>query len=232
MIPRTASQVLDLSADDEINYMIIRDSGHSRFPLIDSENEESIVGVVIAKDIYAALLRDGGEPWKNLKQFARDSFIVPESQKVARLFDDMRSKRAHMALVIDEYGALAGIVTLEDLLEEIVGEIEDETDTPTENIAITQLDTVRWEADGLASLSDAERITGLIVPDELDANTLSGMIVAKLGEIPEVDNQVIAYGFRFTVRSIENHRDGSVLKEQLDNDYDDTLEQDSDTPAH
>ena len=216
-----------LTADE--NLATIRDSGHSRFPLIDSEKNEKIIGIVLAKDLYAAMLQDDKEPWTNLHQYCREPFIVPESQKVARLFDAMRSKRAHMALVADEYGDLVGIITLEDLLEEIVGEIEDETDSFTNTCIITPINDDRWEADGLVSLSDAERSIGLIVPDGLDANTLSGLCMASLGEMPVVGDEVVEYGYRFTIQSIENHRVGKLLIEKLE--MSDEEKQDTDTSS-
>ncbi|MCW9048153.1 MAG: hemolysin family protein [Gammaproteobacteria bacterium] len=215
MIPRTALKLLDINNNADENFAIIRDSRHSRFPLIDSNNNEKIIGIVLTKDLYASLLSDDKEPWGHLQTFSREPFIVPESQKVAHLFDVMRSKRAHMALVADEYGKLTGIVTLEDLLEEIVGEIEDETDADTETYAISEIDEKHWEADGLASLSDAERNFGLIVPDGLDANTLSGLCMSALGEMPEAGNEFTAYGFRFTIQNMIDHRVGKLLIEKL-----------------
>jgi CBS domain containing-hemolysin-like protein len=216
MIPRTSLSLLDISCDANDNLAVIRDSGHSRFPLIDSEKNEKIIGIVLAKDLYAAMLQDDKEPWTNLQHYCREPFIVPESQKVARLFDAMRSKRAHLALVADEYGDLVGIITLEDLLEEIVGDIEDETDSISNTHIITPVDDNHWEADGLVSLSDAERSIGLLVPDGLDANTLSGLCMASLGEMPVVGDEVVEYGYRFTIQSIENHRVGKLLIEKLD----------------
>ncbi|MFC1665999.1 hemolysin family protein [Pseudomonadota bacterium] len=217
MIPRTNLKLLDISCDANENLAIIRESGHSRFPLIDSKNNENIVGVVLAKDLHIAMLHDDQTPWTDLSRYCREPMIVPESQKVARLFDVMREEHAHMALVVDEYGDLAGIITLEDLLEEIVGEIEDETDRSVPSYSIVSLDNGRWEADGLASLSDAERSIGLAVPDELDANTLSGLCMTALGDMPEIGDKVQKYGYRFTVQSVENYRVGKLLIEKLQN---------------
>ena len=229
MIPRTALKLLDINGDVDENLATIRDSGHSRFPLIDSDNNEKIIGIVLSKDLYAAMLHDDKKPWTNLQRYCRNPFIVHESKKVSHLFDNMRAKRAHMALVADEYGDLIGIITLEDLLEEIVGEIEDETDAITSSFTITSLGENRWEADGLASLSDAERSIGLIVPDELDANTLSGLCMASLGEMPVVGDEVVEYGYRFTIQSLENHRVGKLLIEKLNEP--DEEQQETDTSS-
>lgn len=216
MVPRTSLQLLDVNAEPDDNLAIIRDSPHSRFPLIDSENKEVIVGMILAKDLYSAILQDDKEPWKNLHNYSREVFIVPESQKASQLFDAMRIKRAHMALVVDEYGDLIGIITLEDLLEELVGEIQDETDVSQTATDIVQLEENKWQADGLVSLTDAERSFGLIVPDELDANTLSGLCMAALGEMPEAGDTIIQYGFRFTIHNIDNHRVGQLMIEKLE----------------
>ena len=215
MIPLAALKLLDVNGDVKENLAIIRDSGHSRFPLIDSSANQKIIGIVLAKDLYAAMLKDDREPWTDLGRYCREPFIVPESQKVSRLFDAMRAKRAHMALVVDEYGDLVGIITLEDLVEEIVGEIEDETDATTSSYTITRIGENQWEADGLVSLSDAERSIGFNVPDELDANTLSGLCMVSLGDIPSVGDTMVEFGYRFTVKSVENHRVGSLLIEKL-----------------
>lgn len=215
MIPRTSLKLLDICADSEQNLEIIRDSGHSRFPLINSENNDDIAGIILAKDLYAAMLQGEQEPWKNLKKYSRESFIVAESQKVSLLFDLMRAKRAHMALVVDEYGDLVGIITLEDLLEEIVGDIEDETDQANSSMNIVTVTENSWETDGLVSLSDATRTTGLMVPDELDANTLSGLCMSAMGKVPEAGDVFVDYGFRFTIQSVENNRVGKILMEKL-----------------
>jgi len=125
-----------------------------------------------------------------------------------------------MALVVDEYGDLIGIITLEDLLEEIVGDIEDETDIVNTSHIIKELDNNQWEADGLVSLTDAARSIGLTVPDGLDANTLSGLCMASLGEMPAVGDEFIEFGYRFTIQSVENYRVGKILIERLDTTLD------------
>jgi CBS domain containing-hemolysin-like protein len=224
MIPKTSVNLLDINASAEENLAIIRKSGHSRFPLIDSLKQDEIVGMVLTKDVYAGILDEDPTPWANLDKYCRQPMVIPETQKIATLFDSMRADRVHMAIVVDEYGKLTGIITLEDLLEEIVGEIEDETDA--RNITkVKKLSEESWEVDGLISLSDAERLIGLIVPEELGANTLSGLVIAACGEMPSVKDTVTEYGYRFTILNMENHRLGKVLVEKLDEYSEELIEQ-------
>ena len=222
MIPSSSMEVLDVSAPAENNLAIIRDSGHSRFPLIDSNSDEAVLGIVLAKDLHTAVLSGNNEPWRDLPAFCREPLIVPESQKVSQLFESMRKHRAHMAFVMDEYGALAGIVTLEDLLEEIVGEIEDETDIEDEVATLSEIDTGKWRADGLLSLTDIERAIGLSVAAELDANTLSGLFMQRLSRMPKAGDEIIEDEFRLTVESVNNNRVGQILVERLTDDDNDT----------
>lgn len=210
MIPRNNIHTLDISAPAPANLEVIRDTEHSRFPVINSANDDTIVGILLAKDIHRALLAGQSEPWRDLASLCRDPLVVPETQQVARLFEQMRSTRAHMAFVVDEYGAFVGIVTLEDLLEEIVGEIHDETDEEADQIAVVEIETDNWEADGLVSLGDLQKVTGFKVPDNLDANTLSGLFMNRLGRVPEANDELVEGGFTFCVLSIEEHRVGRV----------------------
>ncbi|MGB5440040.1 MAG: hemolysin family protein [Gammaproteobacteria bacterium] len=215
MIPRSSMEVLDVSAPPENNLAIIRDSGHSRFPVIDAGNDEEVLGIVLAKDLHTAVLSGETEPWRNLPSYCRDPLMVPESQKVSQLFESMRRHRAHMAFVIDEYGALAGMVTLEDLLEEIVGEIHDETDVENKAGMLHEIDTGSWRADGLLSLADIERAIGLKVPADLDANTLSGLLMQRLSRMPQAGDVVVEGEFRLTVESLIDNRVGQLLIERL-----------------
>ena len=214
MIPSGDVYVLDLQATPQENSEVLRVSGHSRFPLVDGDPSHP-VGVVLAKEIYASVLEGAPSPLERLKEFSRAPLIVPEALRIARLFETMRSKRAHMALVVDEYGEFVGVVTLEDLLEEIVGDIADETDEDTSKYAIDALDENNWRAHGLASLADVQRATGLVVPPDLGANTLSGLFMQRLGRMPAVGDQITEKDYRLSVEAMEANRVDQVRLEKL-----------------
>tara|TARA_R110000868_G_scaffold100722_6_gene277135 strand:- start:15948 stop:17249 length:1302 start_codon:yes stop_codon:yes gene_type:complete len=212
MISRMECHVLRLDASPEENIEIVRNTRHSRFPVING-GFDNLVGVVIIKDLFDAMLSGKKDPWSDLKSYCREPMVVPETMPVGGLFETMRSERAHMACVIDEYGAFSGLVTLEDLLEEIVGEIADETDTDeTEFVIVEEGD--HWVADGLAAFSDIARMTGFVVDDEVDANTLSGLFMVRLGRVPEVGDETIEGEFRFTVQELKDRRVARVKIEK------------------
>jgi len=220
MIPRNSVDVLDVSDEPSETLRKIRDTAHSRFPVLDGENNDVVVGLLLTNDLYAALLNGEEEPWKEIRRFCRPPLIVPEAQRVSTLFEQMRASRAHMSLVVDEYGEFMGIVSLEDLLEEIVGEIEDETDSSESLVPIIELEEGKWEANGLASLGDVERITGISISNELEVNSLSGLIMNQLERMPEADDVVELDDYKLTVIDIEDLRVGQVTIEKLNNEED------------
>tara|TARA_B110000196_G_C20927717_1_gene558444 strand:- start:228 stop:836 length:609 start_codon:yes stop_codon:yes gene_type:complete len=201
-----------LSGDNAKNKDIIRETQHSRFPLLDKDNK--LVGVIIVKDMIDALLNGAEEPWNDLEKFAREPMIVPETSKIKDLFDRMRVERSHIAFMIDEYGSFAGLVSMEDLLEELVGEIADETDDLESEFHITKNDD-HWIAHGLAPLVDVERVVGYESEEDGNANTLSGLIMNKLGQLPQVGDYIEDSGFKFTVEEIKDHRVEKILIEKI-----------------
>jgi CBS domain containing-hemolysin-like protein len=210
MIPSNSVKSLDIGAPAEENLRIIRDTEHSRFPLIDSGNNDALIGIILTKDIHRAMLLGETEPWADLNRFRRDSMVVPESQRIAKLFELMRIRRAHMACVVDEYGSFIGVITLEDLIEEIVGDIQDETDTEQPSTAIKVIDDTNWEADGLISLTDLERSVGMKIDSTLDANTLSGLFMQRLARMPEAGDQITEDNYMLRILNTDEHRVGKV----------------------
>ena len=214
MIPRIEANVLRLDAPVETNLQVMRDCGHSRFPVVEGKKDD-LVGIVLMPDLTRALLGGAEAPWLNLGDFVREPLVVPETQKVSRLFELMRQERAHMACIVDEYGTFVGIVTLEDLLEEIVGEIADETDLSEQVFPVEDAGD-HWVAHGLASLADIERLTGFTVPPSYKANTVSGLLMRSLQRIPEPGDVLEDQNFRFTVEDIKGRRVQRVRIDKLD----------------
>ena len=226
MIPVSSTHVLDVSIPSSENLKVIRKTSHSRFPLINSKNQDELIGIVLAKDLQHAILNGESKPWCEIEKFKREALVVPESQRIGKLFDLMRIRRAHMACVVDEYGSFIGIVTLEDLLEEIVGEIEDETDDPDSRPGIVNIDDTTWEVDGLLSLADLERATGLEVSDELDAYTVSGLFMRRLSRMAEAGDEIIENDFRLKVIDRNRRRVGKVMIERLETEVTSTEQSD------
>ena len=214
MLPRGQVDVLDASADATTTAKFMREKGHSRFPLIDG-SDDKLVGIVLAKDLFNDALAGHAEPWRNLRQFVRQPLFVPETIPVQKVFELMRSSRNHMACVVDEYGEFVGLVTLEDLLEEIVGDISDELDEKVSEYAVRKVNE-HWEAHGLTPLSDVEKATGLEVPAETQTNTVSGLFAEVLDRLPEQGDTVEIGNRRMTVlqmkdRHVEQARIDVVL---------------------
>lgn len=214
MLPRIECDVLRLEQPPEENIAIMKETRHSRFPVVGSDNS-SLVGMVLLKDLVDAMLGGNMEPWTDLKSYCREPLVVPETLKVSRLFDIMRAEKAHMACIVDEYGAFVGLVTLEDLLEEIVGEIVDETDVAASEFPIL-VTAAGWSAHGLASLADVERDTGFVVSDDFNANTLSGLFMNRIERVPRVGDSIVEGPYRFTVEGVKDRHVELVLIEKVD----------------
>ena len=188
MVPRPDVDVLDLMDTANEHKSIMQHTQHSRLPVVDGD-QDNLVGILLVKDLYHAMLDEHIEPWKNLKKYLREPLVIPEISPISKVFEAMRSNKTHIACVIDEYGVFTGIVTLEDLLEEIVGEISDELDAELpEYPVIRKADD--WIAHGLTPLSDVARITAFEVRDDVDANTLSGLFMQRLGRIPQLHDEI------------------------------------------
>jgi putative hemolysin len=200
MTPRTdfAAVDTDATADDVVQLIIER--GFSRIPLYE-KNADAIVGIVYAKDLFRDLARNRMP--KQLSEIARPAFFVPESKRLDDLLTDMRKQRVHMAIVVDEYGGTAGLVTIEDLLEEIVGEIEDEYDTIEQNVV--QISDDEALLDGRVSIDDLNELFNTQVKNE-DYDTVGGCVFHHLGRVPAVGDDVETDGVKLTVLSVDGHR--------------------------
>ena len=199
------------ATQDEIT-KVIRESGRSRIPVY-AKNLDDILGILNAREF---LLERGEGSDKLPERLIRPAYFVPETLRAATLFKDMQQKKQHIAVVVDEYGQTSGIVTMEDLLEEIVGSIYDETD-PAEELPITQIEDGVWRALGSAELDEIADAMDIEFPEDLDFDTLNGLVFSQLNNIPK-DGTVLdlqAYGLDIHVERIARRRVVSATLRKL-----------------
>ena len=201
MVPRV--YVVAASSDRAVQEVLDRAlaAGLSRMPVY-ADDMDHILGVFYVKDAVRAL-RQEGEQEVNLRQVLRPVHFVPETKRVAELLREMRQSKTHLAIVVDEYGGTAGLVTIEDILEEIVGEIQDEYDT--EEAPVRHLSEREAIVDALAPLGQVNELLSLRL-DADDVDTIGGFVYDRLGRVPEPGDEVVADGVRLTVVAIDGNR--------------------------
>jgi CBS domain containing-hemolysin-like protein len=209
MVPRTS--MVSLAADATIGDAIdsIVSEGHSRIPVFEGSIDE-IVGIVYAKDLLPFLKANAPDP-PALRSLLRTPVFVPESMSVDDLLHELQRRKVHIAIVLDEYGGTAGLVTIEDLLEEIVGEIQDEYDE--EEPMIVRLSDDEARVDGRAAVDDLAELFETPVPleDEDEYDTVGGLIYHRIGGVPKPGDQVSLDGLTLTVESTDGRRVSKVL---------------------
>lgn len=190
----------------------IRESGLSRFPVYD-EDIDDIVGVLNTRDF---LLNAQIQTPKTLRELLRPAYLVPESVQADALFRDMQKRKVHMAIVVDEYGGMSGIVTMEDLLEEIVGNIYDEFD-PAEESEIVQLEDNLWRCSGTVDLETLSDTLDIDLPLDEEYDTLGGLVFSCFTAIPDDGSHPVveAYGLRIEVEEVSEHRVESALVSKI-----------------
>ena len=202
MIPR--SQMVVVNNDSPLQEFLPRiiESGHSRFPVI-GEDKDEVVGILLAKDLLPHVA-SGGEGF-DLASTIRPPVVIPESKRLNVLLRDFRVSRNHMAIVIDEYGGVSGLITIEDVLEEIVGEIGDEYDEDEEAL-IQPLGGSRYQVQALTPIEDINEKFGSNLSDD-DYDTVGGLLLAEFGRVPEFDEvMTLADRFEFRVTKADNRR--------------------------
>ena len=203
MIPR--SQIIFIEDQQDLNTCLntIIESAHSRFPVIaDADDRDNIVGILHAKDLLKFLREDAEE--FDLSSLLRPVVIVPESKRVDRMLKDFRSERFHMAIVVDEFGAVSGLVTIEDILEQIVGDIEDEFDE--EEVAdIRQLSRHTYAVRALTDIDDFNAQFNTDFDDE-EVDTIGGLIMQTFGYLPKRGEEIMLKNLQFKVTSADSRR--------------------------
>jgi magnesium and cobalt transporter len=212
MLPRGQMITLDADASIAQALPLIMSSAHSRFPVL-SENHNEVLGVLLAKDILPILIENKAETtW--VSSIMRTPIFVPETKRLDALLNEFKSKHAHMAIVVDEYGAIAGLMTIEDILEEIVGDIIDETDPEKEKQIIT-LDDNTYSVDALIMIEDFNAFFKTQCSDEYH-DTLAGLICQKTGTLPSLNEVIIFDGFVCEITGRDERRLTKVKVTVLD----------------
>jgi CBS domain containing-hemolysin-like protein len=207
LVPRTAITAVDKDQSLEDLARIALDSGHSRFPVTDSDLDD-VVGIAHVKDSYA--IQPDARASTVVSEIMREPMVVPESRQLDSLLSEMRRNRHHMVVVIDEYGGTAGIITLEDLLEEIVGEIEDEHDPGDQQSHLTRAPEGIYTVSGMLHRDEVRDQTGFELP-EGDFETLAGFLLALFDRVPRQGEHVSYEGWEFKVVEMDRKRIARVL---------------------
>ncbi|MGE5318794.1 MAG: HlyC/CorC family transporter [Hyphomicrobiaceae bacterium] len=200
MIPRAQMDVIDINDAPEVFIPYVIETAHSRFPVIDKDRDD-VIGILLAKD----LLRHYAESDSDIRGMLRPAVFIPESKRLNVLLKEFRSNRNHIAIVVDEYGGVAGLVTIEDVLEQIVGDIEDEYDfdETEDNIIREKEDVFRVKAG--TEIDDFNQALGAQFSDE-EFDTVGGLVVSRFGHLPKRGESVRFDGFQFSVLRADSRR--------------------------
>ena len=224
MVPRI--DIVGLDGEENVNeaLRLIIDGGHSRIPVYE-DSIDNIIGILYAKDIFAHMNEDFET--LQVKSLIRNAYYIPETKKVDDLLDELRMKKVHMAIILDEYGGTSGLVTIEDLLEEIIGDIQDEYDVE-EDLIVMHSDTV-LVADARTPIHDVEEAFDIELDEEIlddsEADTIGGIAFEHLGGIPEKGDEVTVDRFHIRVVDVQGRRVAKVEvtllppKEEDDDDH-------------
>jgi len=201
MVPR--AQIVALAADATLPEILaaVVESGHSRFP-VHGEDKDEILGILLAKDLLK-FFGDGAH--FDIRAILRPAVLIPESMRLNVLLAEFRLSRNHMALVVDEYGGVAGLITIEDVLEQIVGEIDDEHDDEEEPVLMHPQPGGDWLVSALTPIEDFNEQVGAGFSDE-EHDTVGGLVTAEIGHLPEVDEEVAIGNYLFLVTQADDRR--------------------------
>lgn len=200
MVPRSHMVVLPREASTEEILGLIIESGHSRFPVV-GEDRDEVEGILLAKDLLQLVSSNQA---LNLSQLLRPAVIIPESKRLNVLLREFRVSMNHMAIVVDEYGGVSGLITIEDVLEEIVGDIDDEHDAEAVE-DVQKLDDGGYLIQALATIDDINEALGTNFSDD-DYDTIGGLVVAEFGRVPEIGESIDFGGWHFIIRAADDRR--------------------------
>jgi len=201
MVPRMDMVVLDKNTSFDEVITLVKKKGHSRIPVYD-EDVDKIVGILFVKNLLE--YKNNKKEFKSLTDLVKKPYYVPETKKIDELLREFQKERIHLAIVVDEYGGTAGLVTLEDVIEEIVGEIQDEYDN--EKSLITKVDNNSWLVDGKIGIEELNEIIGLNLPTGEEYESLGGFILNKMRRIPKTNDEIMYKNFLLRIESLYENR--------------------------
>jgi magnesium and cobalt transporter len=204
MIPRAQMDVIDINDTPETFLPTVIRTAHSRFPVIDGERDR-VIGILLAKDLLRLFASDEASHASGVRDMLRPVVFVPGSKRLNVLLREFRSSRNHMAIVVDEYGGVAGLVTIEDVLEQIVGDIEDEYDYDEDADNIRAQDDGSWRVKGTTGIEDFNETFGTRLEDD-DVNTVAGLVIARLGHLPRRGESLVIDDLRLEVARADSRR--------------------------
>ncbi|HIG44245.1 MAG: transporter associated domain-containing protein [bacterium] len=202
MIPRSQMKVVRLDMTPEEILPFVIESGHSRFPVL-ADNPDDVLGILLAKDLLPLSIGDRKNKF-NMRDLLRPCTAIPESKRVNILLQEFRQTKNHMAVVYDEYGGVSGIVTIEDVLEQIVGDIEDEYDFGEEDFIMKHADG-SYTVKALTPVDEFNAAFGSDFSDE-EFDTIGGVVTHHFGHLPKRGEKVDVFGFQFTVLNADSRR--------------------------
>ncbi|HEX6827796.1 MAG TPA: transporter associated domain-containing protein [Burkholderiales bacterium] len=210
MVPRSQMDVLDINETPDQFIPLVIQTGHSRFPVVDKDKDE-VLGILLAKDL---LRYYAGEEEFKVREMLRPAVFVPESKRLNVLLRDFRANRNHMAIVVDEYGGVAGMVTIEDVLEQIVGEIEDEYDFDEAEDNIVRDLSGHYRVKATTEIPDFNAALGCDFSDD-DHDTVGGLVIGHFERLPKRGEQTVIGNLKFIVLRADSRRLHTLLVEKL-----------------
>ncbi len=201
MVPRSKMIMIDSESSTSELLQVMVSSYHSRFPIHNKE-QDSILGIVLAKDLLSHFAQDDNDEF-NYREYLRDALSVPESKPLGALLREFQQNKSHMAIVVDEYGEIAGLVTLEDVIEQIVGEIEDEHDQEEDNII--DYGDGRYLLQANTPLIEFNEFFETSIKNE-DYDTVAGLVITGFTYLPEQMSEITLHGFQFKVLKTDSRR--------------------------
>ncbi len=199
MTPRTDMFVIDIN--EPLDLKAIADSGFTRIPVVDDDLDH-VIGVINIKDLFMHQVTSDGKI--DIRKLMRPAYFVPENKKLDKLLHQFKKSKNHLAIIVDEHGGVAGLISLEDLLEEIVGEIRDETDPEEPGIIKVKKD--EWIVPGKAEIDEVNEQLPMEIPDSPEYDTFSGFVLSRIGRIPREKEKIPIGDFEVTVRKMDGNR--------------------------